>query len=87
MAIIAYYAGKVLWIVVWVLVLIWCIAAAHSDAETPFACPNCGGVFHAKWYRLLGVRRLRLVMHGNIKLKCPRCGKTDLCRWKHGGAE
>lgn len=87
MTIIAYYAGRVLTILLIVLLFVWDIAKARREAETPFACPNCGGVFHAKWYRLFGVRRLRLVMHGNIKLKCPRCGKTDLCRWKHGGAE
>lgn len=87
MTIIAYYAGRVLTILLFVLLLVWDIAKARREAETPFVCPNCGEVFYAKWYQLLWGRAWTLTMHGNAKLKCPRCGKTDLCRWMREGAE
>lgn len=50
--------------------------------EKPFACPNCGAVFYAKWYHLRRLREASLVMIGKAKLKCPHCKQWDMCTWK-----
>lgn len=50
--------------------------------EKPFACPNCGAVFYAKWYHLFGKRDVTLLMVKKVKLKCPQCKQVDMCTWK-----
>jgi len=39
----------------------------------PFVCPNCGHRFYAK------LNRLRPASENKALLKCPNCGKRDLC--------
>lgn len=58
-----------------------CIAQYNETAEKPFACPCCGNRFYIKWYKLIWGGQLNVAMMGNAKLKCPKCGKTDWCKW------
>ncbi len=49
-------------------------------AEHPFICPNCGQQFSVKWYKLFFFRSYTIIMSKKAKLKCPFCGKVDMCK-------
>ena len=48
-------------------------------AGEPFACPNCGYHFYAKWYQLIFGQGYTIRAFGQAKIKCPKCKIRDMC--------
>ena len=58
------------------------ITKSKEYAKKPIACPNCGKSFYAKWHQLWILKDISLIMTEKVKMKCPHCKQTDLCRWQ-----
>ncbi len=55
----------------------------RKDAyDKPFACPNCGAKFNARWYQLL-FKTGSVYTYGAARLKCPVCRQRDMCSIAH----
>jgi len=48
-------------------------------AGEPFACPNCGYHFYAKWYQLIFGQGYTIRAFGQARIKCPKCKILDMC--------
>lgn len=47
--------------------------SVNEVLSKPFACPNCGHRFYAEQ------KVIRFMTENKAYLKCPKCGKSDLC--------
>ena len=57
------------------------ITRSKKNSKKPFVCPNCGERFYAKWYSFCFFQWERFDCNKTLKLKCPHCKKTDVCKW------
>lgn len=57
------------------------IKSVKEYAQKPFVCPNCGEHFHVKWYKLFLIGYISLELSKKARLRCPKCGIADTCRW------
>ena len=49
--------------------------------DEPFACPNCGAHFYAKWYHYFSWSFGPFLHNKSMKMKCPKCKERDMCKW------
>lgn len=79
------------WIIVIVLVFIAVLprlllklsinsVLCREITDKPFICPNFGHKFYARWYQMWFFKRNSVYLCKSAKLKCPKCGITDMCR-------
>ena len=54
---------------------------AEDIAVSPFKCPNCEQEFHISAAKALFTPCVTLAFNKKMKLKCPHCNKTDMCKW------
>ena len=71
----------VLLVIVFVLGLIFLslVIGCSILAGEPFACPNCGHQFYAKWYQLIFGQRYTIRAFDQARIKCPKCKIRDMC--------
>ena len=62
-----------------------CIARynkCEDIADSPFKCPNCDEEFKVSWARIMFTPNVSLVFNKRMRLKCPHCKMTDMCKWQ-----
>ena len=53
----------------------------ENIAVSPFKCSECEKEFRISAARVLFSPNITLALSKKLKLKCPHCQKTNMCKW------